>query len=80
MQNESSRGGAGGEQTSDFDMEGSLRRSEFEEQLIKRKRVKRQLKELVQRLEIVELKIESRVKPHEFDLVDIESKIGQIAR
>jgi hypothetical protein len=65
-------------ENSELDMQESLRESEFEVEIERRKRVKKQLKELVQRLEIVELKIESKINPHEFDLVDIKSKISKI--
>jgi hypothetical protein len=65
-------------ETSELDIKQSLRESELEVEITKRKEIKKHLKELVQRLEIVELKIESKIIPHEFDLLDIKSKLDYI--
>ena len=66
--------------SSELDIQQSLRESELAVQITKRKEVKKRLKELVQRLEIVKLKIQSGISVHEFDLLDLQSKLLQIQK
>lgn len=66
--------------SSELDIQQSLRESELAVQITKRKEVKKRLKELVQRLEIVKLKIQSGISVHEFDLLDIQSKLLHIQK